>query len=502
MDAFCDQQVPYVGTRDSDPLPQLVASLKRKFMEEDLELAQDSEELFQDLRLLQETWLVEAKVPDEDEQFVPDFHAESVAFHMPVKIKKEEHSECAHSACWEDTSPYTPKALESFRPSSATPSPITSTRRLSATPALVVTSAALTTHALPLHTGTGFGSSGMTLPPNTLLSMPKHNAQFSQPYPMDDNNFLQDIRCWRNVSDPCQPFQRNPSGAPSSSCCLLHRQTTEPSVSPFPVVPSFKQEFLNYPGGSTHGHAMMGETNYPRVTQQLPSLPVGIKQENHDCQYSIDVPTCQPLYMRDGYLSNANSQQGFLFEKGAHSFIDDTCVVPDRLNSDIKVEPAALREAPVFLRRGSLQLWQFLVALLEDPGHSNTIMWTGRDMEFKLLDPEEVARLWGLQKNRPAMNYDKLSRSLRYYYEKGIMQKVAGERYVYKFVCDPDVVFSLTFADGPRGLVKAEPRYSEENTVPLSHFDEPTRPFPLQQSPFRDSATVVPSSSSSSSYIF
>jgi hypothetical protein len=24
------------------------------------------------------------------------------------------------------------------------------------------------------------------------------------------------------------------------------------------------------------------------------------------------------------------------------------------------------------------------------------------------------------------MNYDKLSRSLRYYYEKGIMQKVAG----------------------------------------------------------------------------
>lgn len=25
------------------------------------------------------------------------------------------------------------------------------------------------------------------------------------------------------------------------------------------------------------------------------------------------------------------------------------------------------------------------------------------------------------------MNYDKLSRSLRYYYEKGIMQKVAGK---------------------------------------------------------------------------
>nr|CAD7400259.1 unnamed protein product [Timema cristinae] len=76
-------------------------------------------------------------------------------------------------------------------------------------------------------------------------------------------------------------------------------------------------------------------------------------------------------------------------------------------------------------RRGSLQLWQFLVALLDDPSNSSCIAWTGRGMEFKLVEPEEVARRWGVQKNRPAMNYDKLSRSLRYYYEKGIMQKVA-----------------------------------------------------------------------------
>ncbi len=68
----------------------------------------------------------------------------------------------------------------------------------------------------------------------------------------------------------------------------------------------------------------------------------------------------------------------------------------------------------------------------------------------------QVARRWGIQKNRPAMNYDKLSRSLRYYYEKGIMQKVAGERYVYKFVCDPEALFSMAFPDNHRPVLKTE----------------------------------------------
>ncbi|BES91016.1 Ets-domain [Nesidiocoris tenuis] len=99
--------------------------------------------------------------------------------------------------------------------------------------------------------------------------------------------------------------------------------------------------------------------------------------------------------------------------------------------------------SPVPQRRGTLQLWQFLVALLDDPNNASCIVWTGRGLEFKLVEPEEVARRWGVQKNRPAMNYDKLSRSLRYYYEKGIMQKVAGERYVYKFVCDPEALFNM-----------------------------------------------------------
>lgn len=69
----------------------------------------------------------------------------------------------------------------------------------------------------------------------------------------------------------------------------------------------------------------------------------------------------------------------------------------------------------------SITLWQFLLHLLDDQQQRHLISWTGEDGEFKLLDAEEVARLWGLRKNKHNMNYDKLSRALRYYYDKVIV---------------------------------------------------------------------------------
>ncbi|XKL60174.1 hypothetical protein PGB90_001190 [Kerria lacca] len=82
---------------------------------------------------------------------------------------------------------------------------------------------------------------------------------------------------------------------------------------------------------------------------------------------------------------------------------------------------------------GQIQLWQFLLELLSDSGNANCITWEGTNGEFKLTDPDEVARRWGERKSKPNMNYDKLSRALRYYYDKNIMTKVHGKRYAYKF---------------------------------------------------------------------
>ena len=44
-----------------------------------------------------------------------------------------------------------------------------------------------------------------------------------------------------------------------------------------------------------------------------------------------------------------------------------------------------------------------------------------------------MARRWGRRKNKPKMNYEKLSRGLRYYYDKNIIEKTPGRRLVNIF---------------------------------------------------------------------
>ncbi|XP_033116545.1 ETS domain-containing protein Elk-3-like [Anneissia japonica] len=88
----------------------------------------------------------------------------------------------------------------------------------------------------------------------------------------------------------------------------------------------------------------------------------------------------------------------------------------------------------------NVTLWQFLLELLMDQQNGTLITWTGVEGEFKLLNAEEVARQWGLKKNKNNMNYDKLSRALRYYYDKNIIKKVMGQKFVYKFVSFPEIV--------------------------------------------------------------
>ncbi|XP_013794687.1 ETS domain-containing protein Elk-3-like isoform X2 [Limulus polyphemus] len=88
----------------------------------------------------------------------------------------------------------------------------------------------------------------------------------------------------------------------------------------------------------------------------------------------------------------------------------------------------------------NITLWQFLLELLLSNKYNHIITWTNNEGEFKLVNAEEVARMWGLRKNKLNMNYDKLSRALRYYYDKNIIKKVLGQKFVYRFVSFPEIV--------------------------------------------------------------
>lgn len=107
---------------------------------------------------------------------------------------------------------------------------------------------------------------------------------------------------------------------------------------------------------------------------------------------------------------------------------------------------------------GQIQLWQFLLELLTDREHRGAIQWVGTEGEFKLNQPEAVAQLWGARKNKPTMNYEKLSRALRYYYDGDMISKVHGKRFVYKFVCDLKQLLGYSAAELSR-LVEEGRRY-------------------------------------------
>lgn len=72
-----------------------------------------------------------------------------------------------------------------------------------------------------------------------------------------------------------------------------------------------------------------------------------------------------------------------------------------------------------------VHLWEFLLELLAEDNCRPLITWINKERgEFKLKNPEEVAKRWGILKRKKGMNYEKLGRALRYYYQQGIIKKV------------------------------------------------------------------------------
>ncbi|KAM8913974.1 ETS-related transcription factor Elf-3 isoform 2-T2 [Spinachia spinachia] len=80
-------------------------------------------------------------------------------------------------------------------------------------------------------------------------------------------------------------------------------------------------------------------------------------------------------------------------------------------------------------------LWEFIRDILVHPERNQGLMkWEDRrEGVFKFLKSEAVAQMWGQKKKNSSMTYEKLSRAMRYYYKREILERVDGRRLVYKF---------------------------------------------------------------------
>lgn len=80
-------------------------------------------------------------------------------------------------------------------------------------------------------------------------------------------------------------------------------------------------------------------------------------------------------------------------------------------------------------------LWEFIRDILIHPEKNQGLMkWEDRrEGVFKFLKSEAVAQMWGQKKKNSSMTYEKLSRAMRYYYKREILERVDGRRLVYKF---------------------------------------------------------------------
>merc|ERR1711892_129764 len=268
---------------------------------------------------------------------------------------------------------------------------------------------------------------------NMVVSLPEED--FKQRLPEGADMMYAQFDIWRSNANY---FDSMPNFG-SQSCANQAAQQQVPRYAPPPYPeygswPSHQQESSNPTMMESQGQqpSTMDEASFSDTSYMLQLLD---QQNNpHEPPNPYPVPKTEPEIV--GMTPPPPPYTG---TAGAHTPTHSDNMEEDEDEEEEEIEVPVVK-VPGSSRPGTnIHLWQFVKELLLQPQlYGNYIHWIDRSKGvFKIVDSVKVATLWGKRKNRPAMNYDKLSRSLRQYYKKGIMKKTErSQRLVYQF-CHP-----------------------------------------------------------------
>lgn len=136
-----------------------------------------------------------------------------------------------------------------------------------------------------------------------------------------------------------------------------------------------------------------------------------------------------------------------------------------------------------------IHLWEFLLELLSNENFCAIISWSRREQnEFRLKKPGEVARRWGILRQKKGMTYEKLSRSLRFYYGQGIIQKVPGQTFTYRFdklpyKYEPGITRSLRHEHKMAASLRDQEGTTPDETTPQNWLLIPKTALPVRVCP-------------------